>query len=406
MSADIEKIRKIAQVGRSFCPGAPINQYNLFAGRMELVKDVVRGINQRGQHVILYGERGVGKTSLANIMKEVLEKGVTVVKVNCDTQDGFDSIWQKVLREIVLITHSKGMGFVQPETKHFVTLDSFITGTNEIHPEDIRYLLEMFQGILIIIIDEVDRIDDKKTIALMADTIKTLSDHSVKTTIILVGVADSVDELIAEHLSIERNLVQVRMPRMSISELEEILDKGFQRLNISIAEKAKKRIVHLSQGLPHYTHLLGLHSAEIVIENSYPEINELVVDEAIKKAISKTQQTIIGAYNRAIDSPRKTLFSHVLLACALAKKDMLGTFAASDVRVPMSVIMGEKYEIPAFARHLNDFCDSKRGPILEKLGIPRRFRYRFTNPMLEPYTILHGLATNIISEQKLEMIQE
>jgi hypothetical protein len=45
-------------------------------------------------------------------------------------------------------------------------------------------------------------------------TIKTLSDNasSIKTTLILVGVADSVDELIGEHQSIERAIKQVPMP--------------------------------------------------------------------------------------------------------------------------------------------------------------------------------------------------
>ena len=36
--------------------------------------DTVAAINQRGQHVVLYGERGVGKTSLANVMAEVLKE--------------------------------------------------------------------------------------------------------------------------------------------------------------------------------------------------------------------------------------------------------------------------------------------------------------------------------------------
>jgi hypothetical protein len=38
--------------------------------------------------------------------------------------------------------------------------------------------------------------------------IKVLSDNSVPATLVLVGVADSVDALIVEHQSIERALVQ------------------------------------------------------------------------------------------------------------------------------------------------------------------------------------------------------
>lgn len=48
-----------------FSPAAPINAADLFAGRREEIKRFISAIDERGRHVILYGERGVGKTSLA-----------------------------------------------------------------------------------------------------------------------------------------------------------------------------------------------------------------------------------------------------------------------------------------------------------------------------------------------------
>ena len=41
-------------------------------------------------------------------------------------------------------------------------------------------------------------------------------DAKVPATVVLIGVADSVGELIREHGSVERALVQIQMPRMSI----------------------------------------------------------------------------------------------------------------------------------------------------------------------------------------------
>src|SRR5439155_19716416 len=39
----------------------------------------------------------------------------------------------------------------------------------------------------LIVIDELDRLEDDDTISLLADTIKTLSDHSIPGTLMLVG---------------------------------------------------------------------------------------------------------------------------------------------------------------------------------------------------------------------------
>ncbi|NKB17948.1 MAG: hypothetical protein HC770_07495 [Pseudanabaena sp. CRU_2_10] len=72
---------------------------------------------------------------------------------------------------------------------------------HQINPEFIRVRLQrQIIGSAIIIVDEMDRLTrDSYFTALMADTIKTLSDHSTNITLILVGVANSVEELIAEH---------------------------------------------------------------------------------------------------------------------------------------------------------------------------------------------------------------
>ena len=125
------------------------------------------------------------------------------------------------------------------------------------------------------------------------------------------------------------------------------------------------------------------------------------VRAAISVAVSKADYTIVSAYHSATNSPRENLFPQVLLACALARKDELGFFSAADVRDPMSSIMEKTYDIPAFSRHLNDFCEEKRGPVLQKMGVKKRFRYRFINPMVEPYVTMKGLATGLITEDVL-----
>ena len=54
-----EKLKLIVKVSNAFSPGAPIDKYALFAGRTGQVRDVIGAVMQRGQHVIIFGERGV-----------------------------------------------------------------------------------------------------------------------------------------------------------------------------------------------------------------------------------------------------------------------------------------------------------------------------------------------------------
>src|SRR5208282_2519078 len=80
------------------------------------------------------------------------------------------------------------------------------------------------------------------------------------------------------------------------------------------------------------------------------------------------------------------------------KKDEHGFFYARDVTVPLRQITGNAfYDIPAFAKHLKQFSESGRGPILER----RDRQYRFVRPDMEPYVLLRGLSEGLISEAQL-----
>lgn len=399
---DEVKLRMAVRVAQVFSPSAPIDRARLFAGRIRQVREVINAVVQRGQHVIIYGERGVGKTSLANVLSDFLSDvglgGLEPVIINCDGTTDFSSLWRKISREMSFLNRAERIGFSSETTDTPIFLDSLLP--EEVTPDDVRYLFQRVSAPTIIV-DELDRIRDQETTTLLADTVKTLSDHSVDTTLILVGVADSVDDLITEHGSIERALVQVRMPRMSNEELFEIVDRGLGEVGMSIGDEARQQVAKLSQGLPHFTHLLGLHAAQHAIDAGCKNVATEDVRIAIRLAVAKAQQSIVSAYHSAVSSPRKNLFPQVLLACALTRKNELGYFSATDVRGPMSSIMGKPYDIPAFSRHLNDFCDEVRGPVLQKRGHERRFRYRFINPMMEPFVTMNGLANGLITEEVL-----
>ena len=214
------------RVSDSFSPGAPINQQALFAGRVPQLRTVFEAIGQRGQHAMIYGERGVGKTSIANTVGVIVQTvPLQTCRINCDSADSYTSIWRKVFREIVVSFPQTKIGFGRTKELTTSNLSSVIGDT--IGPDDIRQTLAGLDAPIVMVLDEIDQIANRSVTKMLAETVKALSDHSVRSTIILVGVADNVSDLIAEHQSIERCLVQVPMPRMSRAELGEILAKGF-----------------------------------------------------------------------------------------------------------------------------------------------------------------------------------
>lgn len=257
-----------AEIIGAFTPGAPIDEFTLFAGRQTQMQRLADTIMSRGRHAVLFGERGVGKTSLANIFYFFLPhpERVTHVYVQCGSQDTYEDLWRKALRRIVFTTN----------TGEFVAED-LIRG--KITPDELEVVLANFTAgsIPIVVFDEFDRVRDRSISGMMSETIKHLSNSPVPFTIVLVGVASNVTDLIAEHQSISRSLVQIKMPRMDSDELKQIVTSRLRSTPLIITDDALWRISYLASGLPFYAHALGLqphHSAVVMLSTRQPGIHK------------------------------------------------------------------------------------------------------------------------------------
>lgn len=396
------------KVSDVFRPGTPIDRQDLFAGRQSQINDVLNATIQLGRHVVMFGERGVGKTSLARVICDILStQGYKLMEshsVNCDSSDNFSTLWRKVFREISVSFQNKQVGF-SDKTEGQASLDQMLPVSRLITPDDVRHILTRLGHRCLIVIDEVDRLSSASDRALLADTIKTLADHAVSATLILIGVADSVDQLIAEHQSIDRSLAQVPMQRMHVAELNQILETGFAGAGMTADDHAKNWIVHLSQGLPHYAHSLGLYSALCAIEDRRTHVAIQDVLAATVSIVEKAH-SIRSAYHQAVYSPQtNNLYAKVLSGCALTKTDELGYFRASDVVQPLTDIMHKPYDVPYFSRHLNEFCRPDRGPVLKQKGEPRKRLFRFADPMMQPFVIIHDYSVGVLTNQVLDQLR-
>jgi Cdc6-like AAA superfamily ATPase len=381
----LPKMQRVALVSNAFTPSAPIDELDLFAGRNPQAQEVIGAVIQKGQHAAMYGERGVGKTSLANVLADIFNNpslpSFASVKVNCQTGDTFSSLWHGIFRELRLAEVPRKLA-----------------------PEDVRFILSSQEPPALIVIDELDRLDDDNALTALADTVKALSDHAVSSTLVLVGVAQSVAELIGEHHSIARALVRVHMPRMSRAELREILERGCDRAELVAHEDAIDEITLLSRGLPHFAHLLGLHSGTQVVGDDRREITVSDVEIALPRAVKN--HIVESDYHKAVHSSHgDALYASVLMACALARQDQFGYFTAGSVREPLRVVAGRRIDIPAFARHLSQFLEIDRGCVLQRTGSPRRYLYRFTDPILQTYAVLNGLAQGKLSVEQLRTLE-
>ena len=190
-----------ANLIKAFTPNRPIDLPEFLAGRKDLLYKAFDAAQTPGQHIILFGERGIGKTSIARVLAYNLQEtqsqyGRRAILAQCSSSDDYSAIWVKISQEVMF--KQRQLGFLQHE---LATITGGLSLSKPIsNPNDARLFIQSLQNPTVIIIDEFDRIPTGNNLRqLMADTIKSFSDFNVDSTIIIVGVAESIAELISEH---------------------------------------------------------------------------------------------------------------------------------------------------------------------------------------------------------------
>lgn len=385
----------------SLFSGAPIDEEDLFAGRSHEVRRILDAVFEKSRHVVLFGERGVGKTSLSNIFwKRFNQKlqSFVVARVQATPVDTFVTLWRRALEELKYVAATAGK-------ERYIPFD---LPEMDLTQSQIRHALSQCSpnSIPIIIIDEYDKLKDPQAKELTANLIKELYDTAISTTVILVGVAENIGQLIQDHQSIGRAITQIPLNRMSVGELKEIIESRAKKTKLSLSSDAIWTIITLSRGLPYFTQTLSKHAALHAIEGKRLSVSNKDVEEAMERFIEDSESSFKDNYRGATRSNQDNHFKESLLACALARTDDEGFFTANDVVEPFSAIMKEKKRIAHFEKHLRRFCAEDGGNILTQRGGERQLRYRFADPMMQPYIIIRGIQEDVInSEARSKLLQ-
>ena len=107
------------RLARLLTPNRPVDVPEFFAGRRRLLDQATDAANTAGLHVVLWGDRGTGKTSLAKVLGHGAQEadrpeGRRVIFASCSSEDNYGSIWRKVFQEIQV--SQRQLGFVQEAT--------------------------------------------------------------------------------------------------------------------------------------------------------------------------------------------------------------------------------------------------------------------------------------------------
>lgn len=315
----------------AFTPSQPITDRRMFAGRLDVLTTLIRSIEDQRVHVIMYGERGIGKTSLVHVLTQAAEEArYIVVYCSCGAGSTFDEIFRAVAADIPLLFHS-GFAPTTNEAERGGTLADLLPATT-LTPRLVADLFAKLTGTrVLVVLDEFDVCDSPEFRRNIAELIKNLSDRSIRTQLVIAGVAADLTELVEHIPSIRRNIFALQVPKMSATEVNHLVENGEELSGLTYDKSATDFIVFVANGSPYFASLLSHHSGLAAIDKGRTNVTVEDVSQAVDQALTEFRGRISKHSLVQIDQAAKSGVRHVLGVMAGAAIFNNGRFDDRDV---------------------------------------------------------------------------
>ena len=397
-NSDTMPLRKVIRVVESnehsvhdvFTPTRPAARLN-YVARPALDNRLVDALRTPGKQLIVYGESGSGKsTLLRNKLQEVYEAHI---KTQCSSAmsydqlllDAFDQLDQYYTRNTATqssrsVTPSIAADFKAIRLGLNANLAKGASSTQEriLPPQLTAQRLAIFLGELKMcwLIEDFHKIrEDQK--ALFAQSLKIFSDMSdtypeVKT--ITIGATETAREVVKYDSDMTKRVSELLVPLMTPSELELILSKGEELLNIDMSA-IKDDIVDYSVGMPSVCHQIALNVCLVKgIEVTQPERTSITREDlkpAVGRSVSELSDTIRAQFD-AVTAPRtRTRFANArLILTVLAEGPISGMFL-DDILIEIRKVE-PRYPKANLSKYLREMA---QGGSLLRLGVDGKCRF-------------------------------
>lgn len=255
---------------QNLSPTTPIRSAEHLHGRARKLEDIRRALLQPGRQVFIYGDRGVGKTSLAQTAAfEHQSASKNPILLGCDPSSSFYQVAEDLASRLLNLdptvikqtSQRKGalgwMPFASAEMQKAIEKGHIpkLKSMNEAVAA-VSHIASAYSTKPVVVIDEFERIQDASERALFADFIKQLGDQSIDVKLIFCGVGAALSELLDTHHSCYRYLSAIELERLPLQPRLDIISGASRAIGLTIEDTTRYRIALISDGFPHYIHLI------------------------------------------------------------------------------------------------------------------------------------------------------
>jgi len=407
-----DKDSQLKRLAASLTPENPIRSSEFLRGRETQLDSLVRELIYFKPTIFIFGQRGVGKTSLARTAAQtVTTAGREHVYAACSPDSTALSVLRNVCLDLLSIAISENsVSTITTRTEFSLSIapslkTSFERSIPQIEEFDrstdaVRVMRDLDRVLehssqLVVVIDELEELDKSDRSAL-AHLVKQIGDEEVGLRFVLVGIAANVHELIGSHESVPRYLLEVSLDPLLPQHIMDIVSDAADNLNISISEQYLTRIAIIGNGFPHFAHLMGKHLLIQAILEGADAISKPIYSEGVKAAVAGSIQELRITYEQATQRDSDH-FKHLIWA--LANSNVVDVKTSDWKRLYVELTSEhhfQRIEQSKLTNAIGNFKKETYGRII--VNTPARYgsketRYnfrRFTSPLMRGHVRLQA----------------
>lgn len=369
---------------------------------------LTEALAEQGGQVLVYGDTGVGKSSLVRYAAE--DAGLQQVNVECFSNKTYEDLIEDGIGKLLETREVKRTSTTVvgaeaeagAKVKFLLSFKAKVKGergtTRELEVVEkppLDALIEAMQasGTRLLVLDNFQNISEERTRLLVAQTMEALADRSAETgdiKTVVIGIADDAPSLLGGSVSFLRRTSEVGVPRMPDEEVEEIFRTGFRLLDLSIADPLLLRLVFFADGFPYFAHLLGLYAARMAQREAHDAISEADVDRGIAQAVQQVQQTFSARLEKALEKGGDTQPRRRILQL-MANSDRR-EWQVSDVVEVYRQKYGERDDYTFLHVAFGLLVKPEYGSILKRNEARKPYVSRFADPQMRPFLRLNPVV--------------
>lgn len=232
-------------IRKGFNSTQPVTVARQLHGRQEQMDLLIEGVLDRGNHAMIFGGRGTGKTSLARVFANVADnRGYLVFYMACEPGQSFTSLIAPFLDAVRSSDARAASAPLAPDP------------APSLSPRDVvEILADHGQRKFIFVLDEYDRITDHTVQHELARLMKLLSDAALPVHIIAVGIASGLDQLIEGHESLRRHVSAIPIVKIETPAVFDLITRGATYAGLNFTDASRETIAHVACGSPYHVRL-------------------------------------------------------------------------------------------------------------------------------------------------------